>query len=286
MKTRTIRSMAVLLCTAICAAIFAVSGIHVRAETGYTYVYTPNNTAVFVWIPDEYSQSVLDGANAEKDMEYPNATRLASASARYNCHSYAWYLQSSSNPYWMDNPSAYYIDYSYEESTGNIGDIICYFAADGENLHSGVVVARQQGTPNGVCGDANLVTVVSKWGQYGLYQHQGDYCPYVSTHGGTAAYVKYYTIHVHAYSYNSLNSIYHTVTCSCGVQTTESHTLRVQQNGMYYHTKSCRYCDYSVMEAHNFVLSGLWYICSDCGYRHKATDGPIPQPYGLEPINA
>ena len=122
----------------------------------------------------------------------PEATRISPSTRKYNCHSYAWYMQSTSNPYWMDCPNDYYTDGSYEISTGNVGDIICYYNEDDVNIHSGIVTSRLSGVSNGVCGDADLVTVRSKWGSLGLYDHRGDQCPYTSTYGGDAEYVIYY----------------------------------------------------------------------------------------------
>ncbi len=307
----------------------------VLAEDNYDYVYTPNGTPVLVLINTEFTEAEIEYIQSQIDYFFPNVIEQAQITNIYNCHSFAWYEQNASNIYWMPNPSAYYMDYSYEESTGNVGDIICYFDSTGFNLHSGIVIARQSGTPNGVCGDANLVTVLSKWGGAGLYQHQGDYCPYVSTYGGSATYVKYYKLHIHTFvytsyedyhlgicsvcgaqqfsnhsysytifddyhigncicgkqvianhnhSYTNYNTIYHTVTCICGENVLESHTLRTVKIDDYTHSTNCTKCSYSVIEAHDFRLSGLWYICRTCGARVSALDGPIPQPYGLEPV--
>ena len=104
----------------------------------------------------------------------------------------------------MNYPCRYYDidDKSYEAvDTPRIGDIICYFddngtpndLADDDNLHSGIIVNYDSSIMiNNVCGNSNQVTVISKWGPAGLYQHMGDYCPYTSIHGGSADYVKYY----------------------------------------------------------------------------------------------
>lgn len=35
------------------------------------------------------------------------ATRRATPTVKYNCHSYAWYSQSTANKHWMNSPSKY-----------------------------------------------------------------------------------------------------------------------------------------------------------------------------------
>ena len=123
----------------------------------------------------------------------------------------------------MNDPSNYYTDWSYEESDGDIGDIICYFDSSGFNLHSGVIIGELEGVSNGVCGNSNLYTVRSKWGNWGLYEHRGDQCPYTVPYEGTASYVKFYRVHQHKYTYSPASSG-HTATCTdCGYTTTFSH---------------------------------------------------------------
>ena len=58
---------------------------------------------------------------------------------------------------------------SHEETNGMVGDIIVYFNHENEPIHSGIVVKTIAGTSNGVCGDADLKIVQSKWGDLGLY---------------------------------------------------------------------------------------------------------------------
>lgn len=134
------------------------------------------------------TQDIQETTNA-----YPNAILLDEPTHLYNCHSYAWYNRYPTNRLWMnDYPNIYYSaqDMSYAEvATPRIGDIICYYKSNGENIHSGVVVEVLNGTSNGVCGNSNLVMIESKWGSAGLYRHRGDQCPYP---GLEATYVKYY----------------------------------------------------------------------------------------------
>ena len=174
-----------------------------------TSVLTPNNKVVDVYeVFGDISNEEINNKDLQHEIDYPLATRLASATERYNCHSYAWYSQDiTTNNYWMPSPEQYYDEYdmSYTEIDSSdvprAGDIICYFdnrgtigdESDDKNMHSGIVLSYDTSIPiNNVCGNSNQVLVVSKWGDAGLYQHMGDYCPYTSSHGGSADYVKYY----------------------------------------------------------------------------------------------
>lgn len=118
---------------------------------------------------------------------------MGTATVKYDCHYYAWF--NGDDSYWYDS-SKPQIDFSdgscVEVTSPSAGDIICYFDENGNNIHSGVVVSVSNGTLNGICGNADLVTVKSKWGALGLYRHRGDQCPYTSTYGGDAVSVKYY----------------------------------------------------------------------------------------------
>ena len=95
------------------------------------YIYTPNtNEEIQVFkILNEHTSARASEYNSYYDYYYPNATRLSTATLKYNCHSYAWYSQDvETNDYWMNNPSNFYLDYSYcTVSTPQLGDIICYY---------------------------------------------------------------------------------------------------------------------------------------------------------------
>ena len=147
---------------------------------------TPNGSNVEVFQTlDDISQNKINNYNSIYDTLFPDATRLSSATARYNCHSYAWYSQNtSSNVCWMNNPEYYYNDYSYDEVLEpRCGDIVCYFNIYGENIHSGIVLSYNSSIQsNNVCGNVNKVVVKSKWGPAGLYEHRGDQCPYTKSH--------------------------------------------------------------------------------------------------------
>ena len=180
-----------------------------RARVCPDSVYTPNGTDVYNYSITQINYNVVSYIDNLSDSEktalasnfageYPNATYISEATYSYNCHSYAWYSQNSStNCYWINQPTAYYddADKSYQQvDTPQIGDIICYFdlalSKEYQNIHSGIVVGFSGEASNGVCGDANTVLVRSKWAQAPLYEHKGDECPYVQDYG--ADEVRYY----------------------------------------------------------------------------------------------
>lgn len=133
-----------------------------------THIYTPNGTQVSAIVYGELL-SVEDKENYKNYVEtfYSNCTFISEATTNYNCHSYAWYSQSTSNLVWLPNPSAYMTDGSYvyigTSPTGASQKV--YYAYPG-NEHSGVVFYQP----------AN--TIISKWGQLPLMVHNVYDCPY------------------------------------------------------------------------------------------------------------
>lgn len=154
----------------------------VATRVAYTTVKTPRGTNVSVLSnPDSRSASTR-AAEGRQYANIYNVEYIGPSNTTYNCHSYAWYWSSQSNPYWMRNPSAYMSDGSYRKgsvySTNQMisnsdirnGQIIYYNSGD----HSGVVTGINVSPTNAV---AN-VTVTSKFGSLGLYRHTLGNCPY------------------------------------------------------------------------------------------------------------
>lgn len=136
-------------------------------------VFTPLLSMVEVYELEDMSSGDKNVMDNYMDSRYPNATRLRSATFKYNCHSYAWNSTSTSNKWWMDDPSAYMTDGSYSKTTAAGGWKIFYTAPGNE--HSGII-----SSVNG-----NTVLVTSKWGAYGLYRHEDWDCPYLSPYLNT-----------------------------------------------------------------------------------------------------
>ena len=200
-----------------------------------SYVLTPNGNSVnTVQYTEELTSSEIASYNSYISSMCPNAIFLSNPTNRYNCHSYAWYMQNPIyNTHWMPWPNTYVSDYSYTQLYSNVqaGDIICYINSSGEKIHSGRINQVLGGTSNNVCGDSNLYQVTSKFGTCGLYSHRGDECPYTSYNGNAsggnlAVNVQYFRIsssHSHSLNYVSHSNYQHFVYCSCSMAYYESH---------------------------------------------------------------
>lgn len=139
-------------------------------------VKTPKGTTVPVIIRgEELSSTQRTQLNTSYINAYPNATFVSTSTSKYNCHSYAWYSESTSNTYWMNNPSAYMSDGSYSSVTSLINAVIGTRVYYDNGEHSGVVY--QAGGP---LASAKYLKVISKWGTAPLMKHQADYSPYAS----------------------------------------------------------------------------------------------------------
>lgn len=114
------------------------------SDFNWTYtVKTPKNSSVTVGklkSGKELTSSEITQYKNYVSSNYPGATYIATPTKKYNCHSYAWYSQSTSNSYWMNDPSKYMSDGSYEKAGYKVGNIIYY---TGE--HSGVVTNAKVG---------------------------------------------------------------------------------------------------------------------------------------------
>jgi hypothetical protein len=127
-------------------------------------VYTPKGTAVSTIVyTTELTTAQINAFIAWTQQNYPNALLLRNPTDKYNCHSYAWYSQSTSNYMWMPDPSLYWQDGSYHDGTFPI---------------IGYKINYTNGGHSGIMNDNNYVT--SKWGAYGLMKHYYTYCPYNS----------------------------------------------------------------------------------------------------------
>lgn len=155
-----------------------VSSIVAR-DTSAT-IKTPNGSSVAV-VKRTYSASESASAYNYTVTNYPNATVVSGATTNYNCHSYAWYSQSTSNVYWMNDPGKYMSDGSYTQvgtSPTATSQKVCYtqYPLVNPYIHSGIVYSISGST----------VKLTSKWGAGPLVRHNVSYSPY----GGTPIYFK------------------------------------------------------------------------------------------------
>jgi len=143
----------------------------------YGTVYTPNGSSVEVKVDlAELSQAEINAWSAWVATNYPLATKLYNATQKYNCHSYAWYSQSSSNIRWMNyynqyggsNVSEYWTDGSYSQISGGSaypGVKLFYGGQDHSAIFYGYSLY-------------GVYTSISKWGPGPRMQHDLWYCPY------------------------------------------------------------------------------------------------------------
>lgn len=146
--------------------------------------YTPKNTRVEVfldltWDDHNTSQSIQQRIQLQYSNTYPSCVALGAVNPSYNCHSYAFCDQSITNRYWLNDPIAFITDGSYVETVNNgQSGYRAVYTYNGFRTHSAVTVS---GGPR--------ITVKSKWGVNGLFQHYVDDCPYAIS-GATIKYYK------------------------------------------------------------------------------------------------
>lgn len=141
-------------------------------------VSTPNGSNVPVIIRGEEMTAAQRLAyDANTIAAYPNATYVAGSTTNYNCHSYAWYSQTTSNVYWMNSPQLYMTDGSYTSFTNLLNATIgtrVYYGSTAD--HSAVVY--QYGGP---LASVKKLRVESKWGPGPVMRHAAEYGPYGSS---------------------------------------------------------------------------------------------------------
>ncbi len=141
-------------------------GVQALAASGYydtTTTTTNKGTTieVKVWTGVDFNTSEQEAAHQSFISLFSYSSYVHPATLKYNCHSYAFYAQSTSNPYWMEGLYAdkYMTDGSYYKvSTPTASDRVHWHNGD----HSGIIV--------GVGSAAGNVTVISKYGSYGVYR--------------------------------------------------------------------------------------------------------------------
>ncbi len=248
------------LCLVLFCCPFVVSADGIITYTsddpiGYGTVYTPRGTPVDVVQYEELTGDQYMAIEYYVETLFPEVTYRGDPTYNYNCHSYAWYLQDIENTWWMNNPSPYYLDGSYNEvSVPEEGDIICYYNSLNENIHSGIIIDIAESVTSGNISELYKLRLISKWGRMGLYEHYGNYCPYLGE--GQASYVKYYR-HEHRFYYTWMS--------------VENHRIE------------CELCDYYAVTGHVVGLNAMpnalgIYFCSLCGGRTNIE--PIIHPPG------
>lgn len=139
-------------------------------------IYTANGSEIPVTYNSTYaswgvSEEYVKSEQVRHEKAYPNATCLRPQNPAYNCHSYAWYSQRTTNTAWMYDPSANILDGSYVSGSAVSGNNVLYGTAGRYPEHSGIVATNST---------SGSIRVDSKWGMLGLFNHKVNDCPYSS----------------------------------------------------------------------------------------------------------
>ena len=230
-------------------------------------VKTPKGSAVTVIIDKYKGDSWSDLQTTIHKKRWPLTKVISKADNRYNCHSYAWYQQSTSNIYWINGTSIETLimdQHCAPIPSPSVGDIIVYRNQFNEITHSGVVTSFENGE----------TIITSKWDVKGLYRHSiedvlSDY--YYPSSGYTYSFYRY--SNTHTLYYTSVNDTHHVATCNkgnCDYSVQSSHVNTLFSDGDSTHTYYCLTCGHSVTENHSFSSYtdsyGTASVCGDCGY--------------------
>ena len=204
-----------------------------------------------------YSDEEYAAIDATLCYMFPENELISSGTHWYNCHSYAWYLQSFNNDRWINYPTGYINDDHCDRIDADqvaVGDRVIYYSQSGEPLHSAVVYSIS----------GNETYFISKWGPYSVFVHEledvvADYLDYGY---GYCYYYRYPDDHTWDHEVTSENG-HHCRCYTCGRTTVLPHTFTVSQHNAAVHVYECDECGYEYTEAHNMTAHG---VCRKCGY--------------------
>ncbi len=148
---------------------FVNSGQVLAYNGGYYYLGTYNKYGVGAHCYMFYSIELTSDEAKEYDdqtaMFHPFWTKVSDATRKFNCHSYAWIQQSTSNVYWLPSPDVFASSSSFRcigaNGGADKGDRIIVTDSYGVSTHSLMVTSA--GT------DANSIYTISKCGSAGIY---------------------------------------------------------------------------------------------------------------------
>ena len=149
--------------------------------TDLTVEKTIHGADVVVLFRDENHDTEDHAAADQQIITQYGVTKISPGSCRYNCHSYAWYSQSTSNYYWINDPSPIMqvgtVNLIYRGGLGTAanstsirsGDIIFYGVEGGNTsvMHSAIYISTAY--TSGVPIASHLCR--SKWGEFGVFEH-------------------------------------------------------------------------------------------------------------------
>lgn len=262
----------------------ATNGTEPAAQIGDAYVvydltdvehYTLGQNRVYLYYTDdEYPSYIYTSLENTIASQCEGITKIADHTAKYNCHSYAWYLRSTYNQYWLNDISPYLDDLHYEETTASnaeVGDVVVYFNDTGKVTHSAIIYSISMSSIF-----VPIITCESKMGACGVYRHSVSNVPDDYMNAGSADYKIYTYSNTHTYtgSYYQHDLSYHTRQCAyCTALTTFVHVYTVTGYTSTGHTFTCRMCSQTKTEAH--TPDAQTGKCTKCAYTGPVTVNPI-----------
>ncbi|MBR4781565.1 MAG: hypothetical protein IK014_09445 [Lachnospiraceae bacterium] len=156
-------------------AIYTPNGTEVPTSwfDPYTGYYEQNRFYGLTWADHNTSQTAEEAVMYTYLAAYPSTVLVASVNPKYNCHSYGWHAQSTSNQYWICDPWVYIDDGSYSQTPSRAAGVkVVYLNTVLTCIeHSAIIVTPPtSSTPT---------KVISKWSHNGLFRHDIDDCPFV-----------------------------------------------------------------------------------------------------------
>ena len=234
------------------------------AQNGFLYydgyeVLTRGMEKVEAYVAySEYSEVGKADVIAEMEKNYPNATILSEPTSRYNCHSYAWYNSTASNPYWIDLVVKYIEDaHTMLVDDIQVGDIVVYYDPQGIAQHSAIITEI----------NGSDIICQSKWGTWPLFEHNIGYVPSNYWQANAGYTIRAYRLTTHAYEYAANNNGTHTKTCTiCNYSKQENCSLAYSNISNSMHNASCEDCGYEISS-----LSCTYTYTATSSLHHKGT---------------
>lgn len=143
-------------------------------------LFTPSGSPVLAYKDltwADHNTTFQDAKNKQNELhsKYTSTVLVANVSPTYNCHSYAWYRQSTNNQYWIDNPGKYMEDGSYMNITE--------WTTSAKVYYDNSWLAEIKGYPSYAYDHSGIAlvsenTIRSKWGCNACFDHNITDCPY------------------------------------------------------------------------------------------------------------
>lgn len=129
-------------------------GVTVKTHLGNYYKHGTSAPSR-QWYEGEFDSIKKAQLDANQASAYPRWSYVSSASAKYNCHSYAWISANCQNQYWLPTPTNYFSGNTYyyvgtyvtEKLDLHVNDRLVIYDAQGTPCHSMIITdPNYQGT--------------------------------------------------------------------------------------------------------------------------------------------